>query len=120
MTSTLPPGRLVTELMGFPPQVLLDDLVNGLHESVHPALESVHTALRTWLNHTGNADNDDLRLEVEEGMIALQTLLDSNNDIAADGFETWSLRNIFTVQPGSVAGTEDVRFSLPENSASAC
>ncbi|KAH7105961.1 Mis12 protein-domain-containing protein [Auriculariales sp. MPI-PUGE-AT-0066] len=113
MTSHLQPGRLVTEILGFPPEALISDMVNGIHESVHPALEAVHAELRTWSEEresTNNAQRDeDLRLEIEEGLIAFQTLLESQNDTVADTFEAYSLRNIFTVERGKVAGTEDPR-----------
>lgn len=35
--------------------------------------------------------------EVEQGLVAFQTLLEYHTDIAFDFFEAWSLRNIFAV-----------------------
>ena len=37
--------------------------------------------------------------EVEQGLVAFQTLLEYHTDIAFDFFEAWSLRNIFMIPP---------------------
>jgi hypothetical protein len=37
--------------------------------------------------------------EVEQGLVAFQTLLEYHTDVAFDFFEAWSLRNIFAVPP---------------------
>jgi len=37
--------------------------------------------------------------EVEQGLVAFQTLLEYHTDIAFDFFEAWSLRNIFVIPP---------------------
>lgn len=37
--------------------------------------------------------------EVEQGLVAFQTLLEYHTDIAFDFFEAWCLRNIFMVPP---------------------
>jgi kinetochore protein Mis12/MTW1 len=42
---------------------------------------------------------EDLTQEVEQGLVAFQTLLEYHTDIAFDFFEAWSLRNIFYVPP---------------------
>ena len=35
--------------------------------------------------------------EIEQGLVAFQTLLESHVDVAFDFFEAWSMRNIFAV-----------------------
>lgn len=42
---------------------------------------------------------EDLTQEVEQGLVAFQTLLEYHTDIAFDFFEAWSLRNIFFIPP---------------------
>ncbi|KAF9440421.1 hypothetical protein P691DRAFT_767790 [Macrolepiota fuliginosa MF-IS2] len=37
--------------------------------------------------------------EVEQGLVAFQTLLEYHTDIAFDFFEAWSMRNIFAIPP---------------------
>jgi len=37
--------------------------------------------------------------EIEQGLVAFQTLLEYHTDIAFDFFEAWSLRNIFFIPP---------------------
>ena len=37
--------------------------------------------------------------EVEQGLVAFQTLLEYHTDIAFDFFEAWCLRNIFMIPP---------------------
>ena len=37
--------------------------------------------------------------EVEQGLVAFQTLLEYHTDIAFDFFEAWCLRNIFIIPP---------------------
>lgn len=42
-------------------------------------------------------DGWDGNQEIEQGLVAFQTLLESHTDIAFDFFELWSLRNIFAI-----------------------
>ena len=42
---------------------------------------------------------EDFSQEVEQGLVAFQTLLEYHTDIAFDFFEAWSLRNIFYIPP---------------------
>ena len=41
--------------------------------------------------------NDAIMHEVEQGLVAFQTLLEHHTDIAFDFFEAWCLRNIFMI-----------------------
>ncbi|KAJ6596767.1 hypothetical protein B0H10DRAFT_2441763 [Mycena sp. CBHHK59/15] len=69
----LVPPQLLTEALGFSPQLLLDDIIN----------------------QRAQLDDDDGTQEVEQGLVAFQTLLEFHTDVAFDFFEAWSLRNIF-------------------------
>lgn len=51
----------------------------------------------------GNVEYPEARLEIENGLHQLETLLESAVDKAFDKFEIYVLRNIFTV-PGEVLG----------------
>ncbi|KAJ2932773.1 hypothetical protein H1R20_g4307, partial [Candolleomyces eurysporus] len=42
---------------------------------------------------------EDMTHEIEQGLVAFQTLLEYHTDIAFDFFEAWSLRNIFFIPP---------------------
>ncbi|KZV91281.1 hypothetical protein EXIGLDRAFT_770076 [Exidia glandulosa HHB12029] len=101
MTSSAAPGRLVTELLGFPPELLLDDMINVMHDTIDQALNAVFALLIAWVEHkeqqNGGRREDELRLEIDQGIIAFQTLLEAHVDIAADNFEVWALRNIFVL-----------------------
>ena len=43
--------------------------------------------------------SDAIMHEVEQGLVAFQTLLEHHTDIAFDFFEAWCLRNIFMIPP---------------------
>ncbi|KAK2467760.1 hypothetical protein APHAL10511_000055 [Amanita phalloides] len=77
---------LLPEALGFSPQLLLDDIINIANNAVQDGV---------------NAPSVDMESvqEVEQGLVAFQTLLEYHTDIAFDFFEAWSLRNIFAVPP---------------------
>ncbi|EJD54670.1 hypothetical protein AURDEDRAFT_179772 [Auricularia subglabra TFB-10046 SS5] len=101
MSNSSAPGRLVTELLGFPPELLLDDMINVMHDSIDQALNAVFALLNEWVadkeRAAGGRRDDELRLEIDQGIIAFQTLLESHVDLAADHFEVWALRNTFVL-----------------------
>ncbi|KAG8777544.1 hypothetical protein FRC20_004132 [Serendipita sp. 405] len=92
---------LVTELLGYHPQLLLDELMASMNETMYDGTARVEEFLNNWIEEREEAGEDvePLRKEVEYGMLALQTLLESYGDLAFDLFEAWSHRNIFTVSP---------------------
>lgn len=90
-------NRALAEILGFPPQLLIDDLINTANESVTQALEGLDNFLYRWAEEHENSEA--VMLELDQGFHAFQTLLESHTDTAFDFFEVWALRNIFTIPP---------------------
>ena len=102
-SSSVVPSVLLPELLGFVPQFLLDDIIDTANDAVRQAVDAMEGFLRRWVeNRKQNkaADDWDPSQDLEQGLVAFQTLLYSHVDIAFDFFEVWSLRNIFAVTPG--------------------
>ena len=98
-TNTTPPV-LITELLGFVPQFLLDDIVDTANDEVRQAVDAMEGFLRRWVIARSEKVGDwDSNQDVEQGLVAFQTLLYNHVDIAFDFFEAWSLRNIFALPP---------------------
>ncbi len=97
--SSTVPSVLLPELLGFVPQFLLDDIIDTANDAVRQAVEAMEVFLRRWASEREEkVDREwDSTQEVEQGLVAFQTLLNSHVDIAFDFFEAWSLRNIFAV-----------------------
>ncbi|KDQ18791.1 hypothetical protein BOTBODRAFT_143145 [Botryobasidium botryosum FD-172 SS1] len=111
MAMTVTQSTLLSEILGFPPQLLLDDLINVANESIYQAIEGLEVFLLRWAearsaHHIRDASVDstvaheaDLQ-EIDSGLHAFQTLLESHTDLALDFFEVWALRNVFAVPEG--------------------
>lgn len=102
MTTALPPtvpSVLLPELLGFVPQFLLDDIIDTANDEVRQAVEAMEVCLQQWVTkRTSRVGDDwDSTQDIEQGLVAFQTLLYSHVDIAFDFFEAWSLRNIFAI-----------------------
>lgn len=95
---TVPPV-LLPEIVRFSPQLLLDDIINFANEAITNAVDGLEEFLFRWATDRGQRiDQDwDSTQEIEQGLVAFQTLLEYHTDIAFDFFETWSLRNIFAI-----------------------
>lgn len=94
------PSVLAPELLGFVPQLLLDDIVDTANDAVSQAVDAMEQFLDRWADARKKANDDwDGTQEIEQGLVAFQTLLNSHTDIAFDFFETWALRNIFAIPP---------------------
>jgi kinetochore protein Mis12/MTW1 len=101
MAATVKDTTLLPEILGFPPQLLLDDLVNIFNNCVYQAVEAIEVYLQHWADSKpDDANNDALAQEIELGLHAFQTLLESHADLAFDFFEIWALRNVFTIPEG--------------------
>ncbi|KAI0033246.1 Mis12 protein-domain-containing protein [Vararia minispora EC-137] len=101
MTTTPPPAPniLVNELLGFSPQLLLDDIINIANDAIGKAVAAMENQLNRWADERSGAkesDDWDSAQEVEQGIVAFETLLQFHTDVAFDFFEDWSLRNIFS------------------------
>lgn len=95
---TVPPV-LLPEILQFSPQLLLDDIINFANEAITNAVDGLEEFLFRWATDREQrvSEDWDSTQEVEQGLVAFQTLLEYHTDIAFDFFETWSLRNIFAI-----------------------
>lgn len=100
------PAQLVTplllpEALGFAPQLLLDDIINVSNNAVQDGVNGMEEFLQKWADQRAEREGGDWdsTQEVEQGLVAFQTLLEYHTDIAFDFFEAWSLRNIFAIPP---------------------
>ncbi|KAJ5786880.1 Centromere protein Mis12 [Penicillium pulvis] len=106
---------LLTEHFSYTPLSLIDDIINSINNLIYQAISSLESGLiatppeRLGFSHATNgptiADTDDdgnivypeAKLELENGLYQLETLLETNVDKAFDKFEIYVLRNILTV-----------------------
>jgi kinetochore protein Mis12/MTW1 len=95
------PSTLLPEILGFSPQLLLDDIINITQSAVADSVNGMEAFLRRWADERlDKAGGEwDSTQEVEQGLVQFQTLLEYHTDIAFDFFEAWSLRNIFAFPP---------------------
>lgn len=93
---------LVPELLGFSPQLLLDDIISAAADAIFKCLQALEEFMQNWASKRAEAVGNewDGVEAVEQGLVAFSTLLEFHTDIAFDFFEAWSLRNIFAVPPG--------------------
>ncbi|KAF8637183.1 hypothetical protein AX17_002980 [Amanita inopinata Kibby_2008] len=91
---------LLPEALGFSPQLLLDDIINIANNAVQDGVNGMEEFLQNWtdkrISRSPETEVESIQ-EVEQGLVAFQTLLEYHTDIAFDFFEAWSLRNIFAV-----------------------
>ncbi|KAH9480239.1 Centromere protein mis12 [Psilocybe cubensis] len=108
------PSLLLSEALGFSPQLLLDDIINIANNAVQDGVNGMEEFLEKWADERvaaseaasgsganarakADADAEATIHEVEQGLVAFQTLLEYHTDIAFDFFEAWCMRNIFMV-----------------------
>ncbi|QRV81796.1 kinetochore protein Mis12/MTW1 [Ceratobasidium sp. AG-Ba] len=91
---------MLTELLGFVPQLLLDDIADAATDTVNNAIEGLEDYLRKWLStREQQPPSEDLEAEIENGLLEFHTLLCGHRDMSIDMLETWSMRNVFYVPP---------------------
>ena len=96
-------------------QSLIDDVINSVNNLIYQAISSLESGLlstppeRLGFTHSSNGstipDTDEdgnvvypeAKLEIENGLHQLETLLEATVDKAFDKFEIYVLRNILTV-----------------------
>ncbi|CAI7641884.1 unnamed protein product [Penicillium bialowiezense] len=106
---------LLTEHFSYTPLSLIDDIINSINNLIYQAISSLESGLlntppeRLGFSHANNGitipetDDDgnvlypEAKLEIENGLHQLETLLETNVDKAFDKFEIYVLRNILTV-----------------------
>jgi len=69
------------------------------NNSVTQTVDGMQVFLTRWAENRAETAGDgwDGSQDIEQGLVAFQTLLESHTDIAFDFFELWSLRNIFAI-----------------------
>ena len=92
------PSALLPELLGFIPQFLLDDIINIANDEARQSVDAMEQFLQRWAEARAEKTTEwDPTQEIEQGLVAFQTLLESHVDVAFDFFEAWSMRNIFAI-----------------------
>ncbi|KAG9118379.1 hypothetical protein FRC07_007130, partial [Ceratobasidium sp. 392] len=92
--------KALTELLGFVPQLLLDDIADAATDTVNNAIDGLEDYLRKWIAaREQQPPSDDLEAEIENGLLEFHTLLCGHRDMSIDMLETWSMRNVFHVPP---------------------
>ncbi|RAR11869.1 mis12 domain-containing protein [Stemphylium lycopersici] len=112
-------NMLLTEHFSWPPISLIDDIINAINEVLYRCTDSFETGLSSAdpallgfsdlyasQNRTPEKDDDgnpvfpEARLEIEEGVLKLETLMENAVDKNFDKLEIWTLRNVFALGRG--------------------
>jgi len=112
-TTQMSAPLLASEALGFSPQLLMDDIISASNLAVQDGVLGMEKYLDQWRTERsaklGSAASKgkgkegeewDGSQEMEQGLVAFQTLLEFHTDQAFDFFEAWALRNIFSLKPG--------------------
>ncbi|KAK2813817.1 hypothetical protein FQN50_000218 [Emmonsiellopsis sp. PD_5] len=110
---------LLTEHLSYTPLSLIDDIINSINNLIYQAISSLEDSLlnappeRLGFSHgtdtipdtddNGNIQYPEAKLEIENGLHQLETLLEATVDKAFDKFEIYVLRNILTVPEDLIA-----------------
>ncbi|USP80306.1 uncharacterized protein yc1106_07580 [Curvularia clavata] len=112
-------NMLLTEHFSWPPISLIDDIINAVNEVLYRCTDSFETGLSSadpallgfadlyasqnrepQKDEDGNNVYPEARLEIEEGVLKLETLMENAVDKNFDKLEIWTLRNIFALGRG--------------------
>jgi kinetochore protein Mis12/MTW1 len=107
MTATRPvSSTLLQEILRFAPELFLDDIVDSANNAIYQCVNAMEPFLRRWLEQRTKpleppVDDPDWspEAEIEQGLVAFQTLLENHVDIAFDFFDVWCRRNVFSFNP---------------------
>ncbi|KAF5384692.1 hypothetical protein D9757_006241 [Collybiopsis confluens] len=100
MSTNITPPLLLPEALGFSPQLLLDDIINIVNDTIAQGVNGMEDFLRQWADRRSEENRDwDSTEELEQGLAAFETLLEHHTDVALDFFEAWALKNIFSIPP---------------------
>ncbi|KAH7880349.1 Mis12 protein-domain-containing protein [Lentinula edodes] len=98
--STAHTPLLLPEALGFSPQLLLDDIINAVNNTIVEGVNAMEDFLRQWADRRSEEEKDwDSTEELEQGLVSFETLLEHHTDVALDFFEAWALKNIFSIPP---------------------
>ncbi|RSH91685.1 hypothetical protein EHS25_009054 [Saitozyma podzolica] len=84
---------LVHELVGFRARSLLDDISEHARKEIYNIVE----AIEGWATQIIRDESDEYQRELDTGMYALETLLESHVDKAFEKFTAWVMRNPFDI-----------------------
>ncbi|KAF2034100.1 Mis12 domain-containing protein [Setomelanomma holmii] len=120
-------NMLLTEHFTWPPISLIDDIINAINEVLYRCTDSFETGLlaadpallgfadlygkegRTpERDEDGNDVYPEARLEIEEGVLKLETLMENAVDKNFDRLEIWTLRNVLCIGSGAGRGEEEL------------
>ncbi|CAA9960989.1 Mis12 domain containing protein [Pyrenophora teres f. maculata] len=112
-------NMLLTEHFTWPPISLIDDIINAVNEVLYRCTDSFETGLSAAdpsllgfadlyasQGRTPDKDEDgqdvypEAKLEIEEGVLKLETLMENAVDKNFDKLEIWTLRNVFALGRG--------------------
>ncbi len=99
---------ILTEILGFQPQLLIDDLLDSGYDAISKATEALEQYLeKDWLPDKSLADQE----HVMAGLVSFHTLLQDHMNRSFDAFEHWSLKNVFALP--DVEGPNGMQIILP-------
>ncbi|KAF1923245.1 uncharacterized protein M421DRAFT_104589 [Didymella exigua CBS 183.55] len=112
-------NMLLTEHFSWPPISLIDDIINTINEVLYRCTDTFATGISNAPPHllgfadryaaegrTPGRDDDgldvypDAALEMEEGVLKLETLMENAVDKNFDKLEIWTLRNVLCLPRG--------------------
>ncbi|KAH7389909.1 Mis12 domain-containing protein [Pyrenochaeta sp. MPI-SDFR-AT-0127] len=127
-------NMLLTEHFTWPPISLIDDIINAVNEVLYRCTDSFETGLSSadpallgfadryaaegktaGVDEDGNKVYDEARLEIEEGVLKLETLMENAVDKNFDKLEIWTLRNVLCLPRGEEELANWVKLGHYEN-----
>ncbi|KAF1914645.1 Mis12 domain-containing protein [Ampelomyces quisqualis] len=127
-------NMLLTEHFTWPPISLIDDIINAINEVLYRCTDSFETGLLSAdaallgfsdrynaegrtpeKGEDGNEIYPEARLEIEEGVLKLETLMENAVDKNFDRLEIWTLRNVLCLPRGEEELVNWVRLGHYEN-----
>ncbi|OAL44350.1 hypothetical protein IQ07DRAFT_636392, partial [Pyrenochaeta sp. DS3sAY3a] len=125
---------LLTEHFTWPPISLIDDIINAINEVLYRCTDSFETGLSSAdpallgfadryasegrtpaTDSDGSLVYEEARLEIEEGVLKLETLMENAVDKNFDKLEIWTLRNVLCLPRGEEDLASWVRLGHYEN-----
>ncbi|KAF1364470.1 hypothetical protein EJ07DRAFT_99798 [Lizonia empirigonia] len=122
-------NMLLTEHFSWPPISLIDDIINTINEVLYRCTDTFETGISSAPPHLlgfadryaaeqrtpdkdeqGNDSYPDAALEMEEGVLKLETLMENAVDKNFDKLEIWTLRNVLCLPRGEAELAKWVRL----------
>lgn len=101
---------ILTEHLGFPPIVLIDDIINSVNNVMFKCTQGIEK----YLTKNSTIDQIDYSTEILTGVSQLESILEQSVDKNFDKFELYTLRNIFHI-PSKYIQTGTFRLEGQEN-----